>query len=214
MLVLEIFYIQKNAVFLQEEGKWYIFTWIQIKQVQKPWLFYILSTNKNTYIRHFHSTTVVQILHFAHSHGEKQNRDVIFHCKFLHEQLLSWQTVLPTFITDKKISSWYLSTPIPLSDCLHIMNDDFILRIHIFDAEVYRSSSCICSQSLDGKMEVKQIAHTHKKRKRWTSEFRRAPCTSHGITLMENALELFTLQTTYLEAFGTMAGRHCGETFR
>lgn len=102
MLVLEIFYIQKNAVFLQEEGKWYIFTWIQIKQVQKPWLFYILSTNKNTYIRHFHSTAVVQILHFAHSHGEKQNRDVIFHCKFLHEQLLSWQTVLPTFITDKK----------------------------------------------------------------------------------------------------------------
>lgn len=42
------------------------------KQVQKPCLFYILSTNKNTYIRHFRSIAVVQVLHFAHSHGEKQ----------------------------------------------------------------------------------------------------------------------------------------------
>lgn len=54
----------------------------------------------------------------------------------------------------------------PLSDCLHIMNGDFILCIHMFDAEVYRSSSCICSQSLDGKMEVKKNAqdtHTQKR---------------------------------------------------
>lgn len=76
------------------------------------------------------------------------------------------------------------------------MNDDFILRIHIFDADVYRSSSCICSQSFDGKMEVKKKnAHTRtkKKKKEMNFEFQWAPCTSHGITLMENALELFTL---------------------
>lgn len=41
--------------------------------MQTPWLFYILSTTKNTYIGHFHSIAAVQILHFAHSHGEKQN---------------------------------------------------------------------------------------------------------------------------------------------
>lgn len=73
------------------------------------------------------------------------------------------------------------------------MNDDFILRIHIFDAEVYQSSSCICSQSLDGKMEIKKkCTHTHKKMKEMNFESQRAPCTLHGITLMENALELFT----------------------
>ena len=65
-----------------------------------------------------------------------------------------------------KKSSCYLSTPIPLSSCLHIMNDDFILRIRIFDAEVYRSSSCICSQSLAGKMEEKKKTHTHTQNER------------------------------------------------
>lgn len=53
-------------------------------------------------MRHFHSIAVAQILHFAHSHGEKQKQDFIFHCKYLHKQLLSWQTRLPTLITDKK----------------------------------------------------------------------------------------------------------------
>lgn len=140
--------------------------------MQNPWLFYILSTNKNTYIRHFHSVAVVQILHFAHSHGEKQKQDFILPCKYLHEQWLSWQTAFPTLTTAKTKSSWYLSAPIPLSDCLRIMNDGFILHICIFDAEVYWSSSCICSQSVDGKMEVLKKkctrTHTHTKETRWT----------------------------------------------
>jgi len=37
----------------------------------------------------------------------------------------------------------------------------------------------------------KKRTHTHKM-KEMNFEFQRAPCTSHGITLMENALELFT----------------------
>lgn len=134
--------------------------------MQKPWLFYILSTNKNTYIRHFHSIAAVQIWHLLILMEKNKSGTSLFHCKYLHKPLFSWQTVLPTLITDKTKSSWYLSTPIPLSDCLHITNDDFCLRIHILDAEVYRSSSCICSQSLDGKkMEVKKM-HTHTKKER------------------------------------------------
>lgn len=159
--------------------------------MQNPWLFYILSPNNNTYIRHLHPITA-QIFHFAYSHGEKQKRDFVSHCKDLHEQFLSWQSVLPTLLTDTKTSPWYLSTPIPLLDCLHIVNDDFILCIHIFDADVYRSSSCTCSQSSDGKKRSKKM-HSHRKKKEMNFEFQWTPRTSHGITSMENALESFTL---------------------
>lgn len=43
------------------------------------------------------------------------------------------------------------------------------------------------------KWKLKKKMHTHTKMKEMNFEFQRAPCTSHGITLMENALELFTL---------------------
>lgn len=139
-------YVMKQQLFIQERVTWCwfwkcstfrkcciptgrmkgsLFTWIQIKQVQNPDSSTFFLPIKTTYMRHFHSIAVAQILHFAHSHGEKQNQDFVSHCKYLHKQFLSWQTPLPTLVTDKKKSSWYLPSPIPLSDCLHIMNDDF-----------------------------------------------------------------------------------------
>lgn len=51
------------------------------------------------------------------------------------------------------------------------------------------------AKALMEKWKLKKKMHTHaqKKKKEMNFEFQWAPCTSHGITLMENALELFTL---------------------
>lgn len=149
-------------------------------------------------MRHFHSIAVAQILHFAHSHGEKQKQDFIFHCKYLHKQLLSWQTRLPTLITDKKKSSWYLLTPIPLSRLFTYNEWWFLFYVYLMQKFI-EAHPVFAAKAWMEKWKLKKNTHTHRAQiKRWTFEFQRAPWTSHGATLMENALELFTLQTRYL----------------
>lgn len=134
--------------------------------MQNPWLFYILSPNNNTYIRHLHPIAA-QIFHFAYSHGEKQKRDFVSHCKDLHEQFLSWQSVLPTLLTDTKTSPWYLSTPIPLLDCLHIVNDDFIYAFIYLMQTFIEAHPVLAAKAQMEKNEVKKCTRTEK-RKRWT----------------------------------------------
>lgn len=132
--------------------------------MQKPWLFYILSTHKNTYIGHFHSTAAV--LTFCSFSWRKTKTGLHISLQVSSRAITFLANCTSTLISDKKKIFLISVHSTPLSDCLHIMNGDFILCIHMFDAEVYRSSSCICSQSLDGKMEVKKNArdtHTQKR---------------------------------------------------
>lgn len=168
-------------------------------------------------MRHFHSTAVAQISHFAHSHGEKQNQDFVFHCKYLHRQFLSWQTQLPTLITDQKKNLPDIC-PLPFHSQTVYISWMMIFILCIFDAEFIEAHPVFAAKARMEKWKLKKKCtrtHTQKtNKKRWTFEFQHAPWTSHGATLMENALELFTLQTRHVQAFGTMAGRHCGETFR
>lgn len=137
--------------------------------MQNPWLFYILSTNKNTYIRHFHSIAVVQVLHFAHSHGEKQKRDFILHCKYLHEQLLSWQTVLPALITDKK--NLPVICPLPFhSQTVYISWMMILVYVFIYLMQKFiEAHPVFAAKAWTEKWKLKKKMHTHtQKWKRWT----------------------------------------------
>lgn len=67
--------------------------------------------------------------------------------------------------------------PLPFHSQTVYISWMMIFILCIFDAEVYRSSSCIRSQSSDGKMEVKKKnTHTHTQDKQKEMNFRLPTC--------------------------------------
>lgn len=177
--------------------------------MQNPWLFYILSPNKNTYIRHLHPIAA-QIFHFAYSHGEKQKRDFVLQCIFTSNSSPGKLCFQHSQLTQKHLPG---ICPLPFrSQTVYTSWTMVLFYAFIYLMQTFiEAHPVLAAKAWMEKMKEKN-AHTHRKKERDELWVPMSPTYFAWYNFDGKCIRV--VHPAHKEAFGTMAGRHCGETFR